>query len=331
MNIKTSIVKRLLLSIPLSASVVGTVGVSTQVSADQAIFRNANDIPPPQKGANGYIALPQNATPPTPQLPTGMNVGGNQRTAISQEPNTTLTRPSYVTPAPITLDAATLKQQTVVIDNDDTHVVPVSQGNINRINTPFRNPIVLVNGGARYKVVGQDVYLIMESDQPIGIFVREDDNLANNSPVASLTLVPKAIATQNITLTLESSLKDRLSNPNGKIPTDYTDVLRSTMAAVAQGKLPDGYSRSNVSGKAIARIGAVVLRPKTIYSGVENNVFVYVAQNVSSNYVELSEPSFWHKGVRAVSFNGDIKLAPSKSTEVIIIADTGNGDESVYD
>lgn len=313
---------------------VGTLCLSLILSspafADQ-IFRNANDIPPPQKNNGGYIALPQNTVPPTVNLPANMQNLGNQRSEISQQGHYSLTVPSNVAPQPISLDEATLRQQTVVISNDDTHVVPVSQSNMNRINTPFRNPIVLVNGGAKYKVVGQDVYLIMESDQPIGIFIREDDTLSNNSPVASLTMVPKAIAPQNIAIVLENSLRERLTNPNAKAATDYQDVIRLTLATIAQNKLPDGYSRSNVTDKAIARIGAVVLRPKTLYSGVENNVYVYTAQNVSGQYAELAESSFWHKGVRAVAFNGDIRLAPNKTTDVLIIADVGNGDDSIYD
>lgn len=319
-----AIVRKAIFSIFVSAIAL------TTANADQAIFTNANQIPAPQKNSAGYIALPQGVNaPPANNLPANFQQTG--RTQISQEPHSTLTVPSYVAPEPISLDAATLKQQTVVISNDDTHVVPVSQSNINRINTPFRNPIVLVNGGAKYKVVGQDVYLIMESDQPIGIFVREDDNISNNSPVASLTLVPKAIAPQNIAVVLENSLKERLSNPNVKIATDYQDVLRATMASIAQNKLPDGYSKSNVTEKAVARIGSVVLRPKTLYSGVENNVYVYTAQNVSGQYVELSEPSFWHKGVRAVSIFEKIRLAPNDTTEIFIIADVGDGEDSIYD
>ena len=203
---------------------------------------------------------------------------------------------------------------------------------MNRISTPFRNPIVLVNGGAKSKVVGQDVYVVMESDQPIGVYIREDDNLANNSPVASLTLVPKAVPPQNIAVVLENSMKERLTNPNAKIASDYTDVIRQTLGMIAQKKLPDGYSRSNVNEKTIARIGAVTLQPKVLYSGVEHNVYVYLARNVTGQIIELSEPSFWHKGVRAVAFgDSKIRLAPNDTTEILILADVGNGEDSIYD
>lgn len=309
-------------------SLIALAAISTWSIADDRPFRNANQIPAPSKGGAGsnYIPVQQRATPSVNNMPP---MTGN--TQLAQLPRESLTNPNMLARAPISLDQANLRQQTVTIDNDDTHVVAVSAANMNRINTPFRNPIVLVNGGAKYKVVGQDVYVVMESDQPVGVYVREDDNLANNSPVASLTLVPKAIPMQNISVVLANTMRERLSNPNAKMATDYQDVIRLNMSQVAVGKLPDGYSKSNVREKTIARVGAVTLRPKAIYSGVENNIYVYTAQNVTGQYVELSEPSFWHKGVRAVAFNEKIKLAPNDTTEVIIVADVGNGDDSIYD
>lgn len=309
-------------------SLIALATVSAWSIADDRPFRNANQIPAPSKGGagNNYIPVQQHATPPVNNMPP---MTGN--TQLAQLPHESLTNPNMLARAPISLDQANLRQQTVTIDNDDTHVVAVSAANMNRINTPFRNPIVLVNGGAKYKVVGQDVYVVMESDQPVGVYVREDDNLANNSPVASLTLIPKAIPMQNISVVLANTMRERLSNPNAKLATDYQDVIRLNMSQVAVGKLPDGYSKSNVREKTIARVGAVTLRPKAIYSGVENNIYVYTAQNVTGQYVELSEPSFWHKGVRAVAFNEKIKLAPNDTTEVIIVADVGNGDDSIHD
>lgn len=322
--------KKLFIGLAVS---VGTIISIPTASADGQIFRNAKDIPAPSNAGNSnYIPLPQNQVQPMNNMPANFQSGGNVRTQVAQLPSSSLTNASMIAQQPISLDQANLKQQTVQISNDDTHVVPVSASNMNRISTPFRNPIVLVNGGAKSKVVGQDVFIVMESDQPIGIFIREDDNLANNSPVASLTLVPKAVPPQNISIVLENSMKERLTNPNAKIASDYTDVIRQTMGMIAQKKLPDGYSRSNVNGKVMARVGAVTLQPKVIYSGVEHNVYVYSARNVTGQYVELSEPSFWHKGVRAVAFGeGKIKLAPNESTEILILADVGNGEDSIYD
>jgi hypothetical protein len=51
------------------------------------------------------------------------------------------------------------------------------------------------------------------------------------TPVASLTLVPKAIPMQNISVVLANTLRERLSNPNAKLATDYADVIRVNMSA----------------------------------------------------------------------------------------------------
>lgn len=285
------------------------------------IFKNANQIPPPSSGGSQqYIPLPKSQQ------------SAQQQTQIQQLPQASLTNASMIAQQPIKIDQAGLKQQTVVIGDDSTHVVPVSAASMNRISTPFLNPIVLLNSGAISKVVGTDVYVIMQSDQPVGIFIREDDNLANNSPVASLTMVPKAIPQQNVTLVFDGNAKGRLTLPNKKVAADYMDFIRQTMSLIGQNKLPEGFSRSNVNSKVIARVGAVTLQPKVLYSGIEQNAYVYTAKNVTGQYIELSEPSFWHQGVRAVAFaNEKIKLAPNETTEIIILSDVGDGTESIYD
>ena len=61
-------------------------------------------------------------------------------------------------------------------------------------------------------------------------------------------------------------------------------------------------------------------------------MYVYLARNVTGQIIELSEPSFWHKGVRAVAFgDSKIRLAPNDTTEILILADVGNGEDSIYD
>ncbi|NNH79202.1 hypothetical protein HLH17_16415 [Acinetobacter sp. ANC 5380] len=303
-----------------SNSLLSVALLATSDLYAEQIFRSANQIPAPSNNGSQYIPLP------------GSNVSQQQNTQIVQLPQTSLTNASMIAQKPIKLDQAGLKQQTVTIGNDDTHVVAVSASSMNRISTPFLNPIVLLNSGATSKVVGTDVYVIMQSDQPVGIFIREDDNLANNSPVASLTMVPKAIPQQNISVILDGNARGRLTSPNKKVSSDYVEFIGNTMAAIEKKQLPDGFSRSNVDGKVVARVGAVTLKPKAIYSGVELNAYVYTAKNVSGQYVELSEPSFWHQGVRAIAFaDGKIKLPPNGTTEITILSDVGDGSESIYD
>ena len=286
-------------------------GVASQAhSAPSAGFNSANEIPAPQRvGLNAPLNTSPVSTGPTTQQ-------------FAQLPKQSLTQPRMVTQK-IRLDEVSLKQQNVLISNDDTHLVNVSQSLVNRISTPFRNPTVMTNGGANFQVIGQDVYIEMNSDQPIGVYVREDEEITNNSPVASLTLIPKAIPSQNVTLVLDQSVRDRASSQNVKLASDYEDGLRASLSKAVLGDTPDGFSRSNSMNKSIAKIGPVMLRPKNMLSGVDQNIFVYTAENTSSQVVELVEASFHYDGVRAVAFYPEIRLAPNQKTNVYILADVG--------
>lgn len=286
-------------------------GVASQAhSAPSAGFNSAKDIPAPQRvGLNAPLNTSPVSAGPTSQQ-------------FVQLPKQSLTQPRMVTEK-IRLDEVSLKQQNVLISNDDTHLVNVSQSLVNRISTPFRSPTVMTNGGANFQVIGQDVYIEMNSDQPIGVYVREDEEITNNSPVASLTLIPKAIPSQNITLVLDQSVRDRASSQNVKLASDYEDGLRASLSKAVLGDIPDGFSRSNSMNKSIAKIGPVMLRPKNMLSGVDQNIFVYTAENTSSQVVELVEASFHYDGVRAVAFYPEIRLAPNQKTNVYILADVG--------
>ena len=143
-------------------------GLASQAnSAPNAGFNSAKEIPAPQRvGLNTSL----NASP--------VSTGSTSQQFI-QLPKQSLTQPRMVTEK-IRLDEVSLKQQNVLISNDDTHLVNVSQSLVNRISTPFRNPTVMTNGGANFQVIGQDVYIEMNSDQPIGVYVREDEEITNN-------------------------------------------------------------------------------------------------------------------------------------------------------
>jgi len=297
---------KLFVSLALAVGVVSHPAIAATAKA----FDSAKDIPAPQKvGLNTSL----NNSPIT---------AGPQTQQFAQLPKQSLTQPKMVT-KPIRLDEVSLKQQNVLISNDDTHLVNVSQSLVNRISTPFHNPTIMTNGGATFQVIGQDVFIEMNSDQPIGVYIREDEAISNNSPVASLTLIPKGIPSQNVVIVLDQSVRDRSAAQNVKLSSDYEDGLRASLSKAVLGDIPDGFSRSNSMNKTIAKIGPVMLRPSKMYSGVDQNIFVYSAENTSGQVVELVEASFHYDGVRAVAFYPDIRLAPNQKTNVFILADVG--------
>lgn len=290
------------------------LGLSIALASNAALaasqFKTAKDIPAPSRVA---LDAPLNASAPVgqPTQQSYMNLGKNS-----------LTQPLSVT-QPIKLDEVSLKQQTVTISNDDTHLINVSQSLVNRITTPFRSPTVLSNGGVSFQIIGQDVFFEMKSDQPVGVFIREDESIQNHSPVASLTLIPKPIPPQNISVVLDKNVRANAASQRVKIATDYEDGLVTAIGQAVLNNTPDGFSRSNATKLAVAKIGGVLLRPVTVYSGVDQNIFVYSAENTTGQTVELVEPSFHHEGVRAVAFHPEIRLQPKQKTNVYIMSDVG--------
>lgn len=290
------------------------LGLSIALASNAALaasqFKTAKDIPAPSRVS---LDAPLNASAPVgqPTQQSYMNLGKNS-----------LTQPLSVT-QPIKLDEVSLKQQTVTISNDDTHLINVSQSLVNRITTPFRSPTVLSNGGVSFQIIGQDVFFEMKSDQPVGVFIREDESIQNHSPVASLTLIPKPIPPQNISVVLDKNVRANAASQRVKIATDYEDGLVTAIGQAVLNNTPDGFSRSNATKLAVAKIGGVLLRPVTVYSGVDQNIFIYSAENTTGQTVELVEPSFHHEGVRAVAFYPEIRLQPKQKTNVYIMADVG--------
>jgi conjugal transfer pilus assembly protein TraK len=295
----------------LSRALLGlsiALSIASVSAADQ--FKNAKDIPAPSR---------VNLNAP---LNTAVNNNQQAQQSYMTLGKNSLSQPSLLT-QPIKLDEVSLKQQTVTISNDDSHLINVSQSLANRISTPFHSPTVLSNGGISFQIIGQDVFFEMKSDSPVGVYIREDESIQNHSPVASLTLIPKAIPSQNISVVLDKNIKSSAASPRVKIASDYEDGLITALGQAVLNNTPDGFSRSNATKLAVAKIGGVLLRPTTIYSGVDQNIYVYSAENTTNQSVELVEPSFHHEGVRAIAFFPEIRLEPRDKTNVYIMSDVG--------
>jgi len=281
--------------------------ISTGLHAgDGSPFRNANDIPPPGKPVTAVVptvAVPVNRAPVSPP--------SKGRRSLTQPP---------VDKPPLKLeDGAALRQQVVKVSGNDNHVVNVSNTLVNRIATPFKSPSLLGSEGIDYKVVGQDIYIVFHAEQPIGVFVREDESVNPNSPVAALTLVPKPVPGQNIALLFDktpTTPKERKPEE----PVSYQDGIRLALTDILMGNIPDGYDEGTLNS-GIARLGGLMLTPVKVYSGADRNIYQYTVENISDAVIDLNEPSFFHEGVRAVAFFPSVRLTPKATTSAYIMAE----------
>ena len=268
-------------------------------------FKSANDIPPPGKLAAAVV--PTVAPPAT-------------RTPVSQpsKDRRSLTQPPVDKPQLKLEDGAALRQQVIRVSGNDNHVVNVSNTLVNRIATPFKSPSLLGSEGIDYKVVGQDIYIVFHAEQPMGVFVREDESVNPNSPVAALTLVPKPVPGQNIALLFDktpTAPKERRQEE----PVSYQDGIRLALTDILMGNIPDGYDEGSLN-TGIARLGGLMLTPVKVYSGSDRNIYQYTVENISDAVIDLNEPSFFHEGVRAVAFFPAVRLTPKATTSAYIMA-----------
>lgn len=219
-------------------------------------------------------------------------------------------------------DPEDLKPQVVRVSEDKTAVINVSGTLTNRISTPFPAPKAIDNQSKDFDIsqVGQSLYVTMKTANPVSLYVT---GTHPNDPVISLTLLPKQMPAQTVTLQLDKPLAG--VNPDGttddKAPDSnvYTDQIRYVLREIALGKTPDGFSEGDLP-RAVARIGQVMAYPLSRYSGPDYDVFRYRIEAIADN-VELDEAAFYQAGVRAVAFFPNATLHRGESTEVYVVSD----------
>ncbi|WP_425953172.1 conjugal transfer protein TraK [Ralstonia pseudosolanacearum] len=219
-------------------------------------------------------------------------------------------------------DSDVFRVKPVRVSSDRTEVINVSATLANRISTPFANPQAVDSQPDDFDVqaVGQSLYVTMKSDKPVALYVTGDKP---NDPVISLTLVPKNLPAQTVTLQLDKPLAGTNgSGADGDLAPEsnvYTDRLRYVLRQLAIGKVPQGFSEGALP-KSVARLGKVTAYPLTRYSGPNYDIYRYRIEAAADN-VELDEGAFYSDGVRAVAFFPNSALRKGESTEVFVVSD----------
>lgn len=209
-----------------------------------------------------------------------------------------------------------MEQNVIKVGSGRNEVVYVSYRQPNRISTPFTKPRIVDMSGTQFQIINRDIYVAPDKENPIGIFVSGDDA---GSQVASLTLIPANIPGQNISLVFEApqDMPVHLLDA-GPAPT-HIDMVRSTLLSAVNGIAPDSYEWSALSVGA-SRIGNVLVKPRKVMSGRTSNVFVYDLENIGSAEIELTEQSFYDKGVQGVVFWPNVKLKAGEKSQAFIMA-----------
>lgn len=210
-------------------------------------------------------------------------------------------------------------------------VAMVSDKYPNRIATSFANPQVIDLTGAQIQTMGGSIYFVPKDNSPAAIFITDEPSAkVPNPPTVSLTLVPKPIPAQTIVVQLDSASMHGPgmgSVEEEKLGQSYVDQIRATMRQVVRGVTPSGFTEETLTSVPAATVGQLRIYPEKRLSGTRTDIFRYRIENIANNAIELTEQSFYQRGVRAVAFFPNIRLERKQATKVYIIADKAAGDK----
>lgn len=207
-------------------------------------------------------------------------------------------------------------------------VVQVSRNQLNRFVTPFAHPVIKTTSTTTTsKVEGQIAYVATSSNEPVGIFIVDEDNPVN---AISLTLMPRDIQPVSVNLQLEeyAFTPAAMGNPAaaGFGPDGGTDsfvsMLRETFRAIASGEVPRGYgikrTPSRNSNMPECLMPGLAITPAQEISNGQMIIVVSKVTNRTAIPQTVDEQSCATDQVLAVAAWPYVDLAPGQSTELYV-------------
>lgn len=225
-------------------------------------------------------------------------------------------------------DEASLKPFVLHTRVGVNEVIRLSSNFLNRISTPFADPVIVDISGSQSKIVGSEVFVLPKEGAPTGIYLFDK---SNPSQMISLTLVPQpGIPGQNVLIKVENfrALGNLGLTPDGRQsdqrngqPTDHEGVLSNLLINAINGRIP-GFSPVPLEA-GVAKIEDVQITPDVVFQGYYLDVYRYQLTNQGARAVALNEGVFYREGIKAVSFFPRDTLAPNDSTFVFLVANKG--------
>lgn len=148
-------------------------------------------------------------------------------------------------------------------------IMPMATGHLNRIETPFKNPMVRTSAAANALNVEFDQnYVYVSVTQPVTLFIHEK---GHPDPAIVVSLVPQRIAPRQVKLTVPPPVMETIkkndkessgAGPNGTntpapnsqgirretASAGATNTLASHIKVFSQGRVPKGYQQIQLTG-----------------------------------------------------------------------------------
>lgn len=322
------------MNMPVAASTIKATSKQPESAAEASTAAQLQSSPPAQAAAISQpTAQQKTAQEASQEVDHGKSAPKGRLVSVKPGDNENPAVPASVVQKRVEAVPVETRQDVVVTSGTNT-LIPISKGQINRIVTPFENPHIQTVSQAEISSRGNVIYVTSDSDQPVTMFVTPADD---EGVAISLTLLPQAIPPIQANLILSKSVQGLASGmpvPQSQAYSGqarkwersqpYMDTLRAIMRDIALGKLPKGYSMSQLTNGA--RIPACAqpnirfdFSGSQLIEGHDFRVFVGTAENISARTLELDLGSCSHPHRAAVSSWPLEVLEPGEKTEVYVV------------
>jgi conjugal transfer pilus assembly protein TraK len=225
--------------------------------------------------------------------------------------------------------ATSVAPQTLQVKPGINELMPIAVGHLNRLVTPFDNPVVTTTSQATTSTKGKIVYVATADETPVTLYITPGDN---QDIALSLTLIPKRIPAREIHLSLDQETYKRLTQWQQKTKDssgqsvnqeqDYITTLKQLFRDLGLQKTPAGFSLREPSQTEQIQChqDRVRIRTGQLLEGQDLMIFVGVARNIGVIPIEFDERACasTQDEVLAVAAWPKVVLGTGESTELYV-------------
>lgn len=221
-------------------------------------------------------------------------------------------------------DSPSLKPVVVHTRVGINELVELSSAYLNRISTPFENPVIVDISGSQSKIIGSEIFYLPKGNDPISIYIFDK---SNPSQTINLTIKPNnKLPAQNVLVKIENFRAlgnlSLINDPEKGVvldeASDHEGTLSSLIIGAIKGKI-NGFSPIPIEG-GTAKIEDVEIIPDVVFQGYYLDIYRYQLNNAGERTIALNEGVFYRKGVKAISFFPRDTIKPKEKTFVFIVA-----------
>lgn len=283
-------------------------------------------------------ALSVTAAPMTSTMPKPVATNNNVQTLTLPEPSNPeaipLNQPVELPPVDASILSSANSQsnsvapQQIQITPGINELIPIAVGHLNRLVTPFDNPVVTTTSQATTSTKGKIVYVATTDETPVTLYITAGDN---QDIALSLTLIPKRIPAREIHLSLDKNTYQVLNklqqqaNTTGKPldrEQDYITTLKKLFRELGLQKTPAGFSlrEPGLDETMHCQQDRIQIRTGQLLEGTNMLILIGVARNTGPGTIEFNERSCVNNQdeVLAVTAWPKVVLGPGEATEVYV-------------